>query len=124
MVKKEYVYELHSSTCAYRLTKKQVEGNYLSDEIYLRLTKEQKAMIDNQAFDNVDQKVTICIGFEELTNEQVAIYAKPEFNYKQMTSILKGFRQGLTIEQVRTYAKPEFSWQQMQEKRLELGGSL
>ena len=124
MVKKEYVYELDSGNYVYRLTQEQVEGNYLSDEIYLRLTKEQRAMIDNQAFDNVDQKVRICIGFEELTNEQVAIYANPEFNYKQMTSILKGFRQGLTIEQVRTYAKPEFSWQQMQEKRLELGGSL
>ena len=40
MVKKEYVYELHSGNYAYRLTKEQVEGNRLSDEIYLRLTKQ------------------------------------------------------------------------------------
>ena len=124
MVKKEYVYELDSGNYVYRLTEEQVEGNFLSDEIYSRLTKEQRAMIDNQAFYNVDQKVMICIGFEELTNEQVAIYAKPEFSYGQMINILKGFKQGLTIEQVRTYAKPEFDWEQMQEKRLELGGSL
>lgn len=52
-------------------------------------------------------------GYSKLTFEQVSLYAKKEFDYWQMCEIRHGFHGGLTFEQVSIYAKPEYKWEQM-----------
>lgn len=43
-----------------------------------------------------------------LSEEQIKVYDRPEFNYWQASAIIEGFKKyGLTMEQVRVYAKPE-----------------
>lgn len=65
---------------------------------------------------NEFQMEQIRTGFESgLSVEQVGVYAKPEFNEYQMRGIRYGFNEGLSIEQVSVYAKPEFSCVQMNE---------
>lgn len=59
-----------------------------------------------------------------LTIEQVKVYANPEFSWRQMEEIKKGFKNGLTIDQVKFYADYRYDYYQMQtireriEKRL------
>ena len=56
-----------------------------------------------------------------LPEEQIALYARPEFNRDQMGYIRRGLEDGLPVEQVKLYAKPEFSAMQMQEILLGCG---
>lgn len=53
---------------------------------------------------------------EGLTGEQLAVVANPAFNALQMDWIRAGFSSGMTIEQVSAYAKPEFSPEEMMER--------
>jgi len=48
-----------------------------------------------------------------LTIEQVKLFAKPKFNSRQMEQICLGFNNGLTIEQVRLYTDCKFDCNQM-----------
>ena len=50
-----------------------------------------------------------------LSEEQIALYARPELSNKQMYYIRQGLENGLPVEQVKLYAKPEFSAMQMSE---------
>lgn len=43
------------------------------------------------------------------------MYAKPEFNFRQMRRIYDGFKMGLSAEQISIFAKPEFDSGQMYE---------
>lgn len=54
---------------------------------------------------------------DKLTIEQIKIFAKKEFDWKQMEEIRLGFYDGLTIEQISLYARPELIWGQMKEIR-------
>ena len=84
------------------------------------LTPEQIAVYANPKFDN-DQMRQIRMGFENgLTMEQVAVYADPKFGSAQMWEIRAGFENGLTMEQVAGYADPKFNWNQMWKIRLSL----
>lgn len=49
-------------------------------------------------------------GFSE---EQIKVYARPEFYYEQVLEIIYGYMDGLTMEQVLLYAKKEFDACQM-----------
>ena len=61
---------------------------------------------------NDKQMKEINKGFEKgLSDEQIAIYAKPEFDYLQMMEIREGLKAGLDVS---IYAKPEFNWEQME----------
>ena len=78
-------------------------ARYCSREA-VRLTEPYSAQ---EGFDD-SQVLCIARGFDDgLTEEQVALYAKPAFNSNQMCEIREGFEAGLTIEQVRTYARVE-----------------
>ncbi len=68
---------------------------------------------------NWDQIDEIIFGFlyDNLTIEQIKVFAQLEYKWEQMEQIRKGFENHLTIEQVKVYANPEFSWQQMWEIR-------
>ena len=59
----------------------------------------------------------ICYGLSE---EQIKVYAKPEFNSLQMFIIRLGFKSYLPMEEVKAYAKPELAHYKMREIRLEL----
>lgn len=50
-----------------------------------------------------------------LSEEQLALYARPDFNCNQMRYVRYGLEGGLPVEQVKLYARPEFSAMQMQE---------
>lgn len=78
-------------------------------------SEEQVSIYAKPEFDEF-QMEQIRTGFESgLSVEQVGVYAKPEFNEYQMRGIRYGFNEGLSIEQVSVYAKPEFSCVQMNE---------
>ena len=49
----------------------------------------------------------------DLTLEQIKIYARPEFDYSQMSCIRFGLEAGFTQEQLGKYARTEFSGNQM-----------
>ena len=84
------------------------------------LTPEQIAVYADPKFDNAQMR-QIRTGFKNgLTMEQVAVYADPKFDSKQMEQIQKGFENGLTMEQVAGYADPKFNWNQMWKIRLGL----
>lgn len=73
---------------------------------------------------NSNQICEIELGIKNrLSNEQISVYAKPEFDYMQMGQICMGFEDGLTMEQVSIFAKPELDWLQMEQARegFELG---
>lgn len=65
------------------------------------------------------QVMKIIIGGLELglDTEQIKLYAKPDFNYKQMIQIMYGLKNGLNNKQICFYAKPEFDGIQMCEIR-------
>ena len=50
-----------------------------------------------------------------LSEEQIALYARPELSDKRMYYIRRGLEDGLPVEQVKLYAKPELSAMQMRE---------
>lgn len=78
-------------------------------------SEEQVSIYAKPEFDEF-QMEQIRTGFESvLSVEQVGVYAKPEFNEYQMREIRCGFNEGLSIEQVSVYAKPEFTCVQMSE---------
>lgn len=78
-------------------------------------SEEQVSIYAKPEFDEF-QMEQIHTGFESgLSVEQVGVYAKPEFNEYQMREIRCGFNEGLSIEQVSVYAKPEFTCVQMSE---------
>ncbi len=78
-------------------------------------SEEQVSIYAKPEFDEF-QMEQIRTGFESgLSMEQVSVYAKPEFNEYQMREIRCGFNEGLSIEQVSVYAKPEFTCVQMSE---------
>lgn len=78
-------------------------------------SEEQVSIYAKPEFDEF-QMEQICTGFESgLSVEQVGVYAKPEFNEYQMREIRCGFNEGLSVEQVSVYAKPEFTCVQMSE---------
>lgn len=63
---------------------------------------------------NFEQRCQVIYGLEDnFSEEQVSIYAKPEFDEFQMEQIRTGFESGLSVEQVGVYAKPEFNSNQM-----------
>ena len=67
---------------------------------------------------NFEQRCQVIYGLEDnFSEEQVSIYAKPEFDEFQMEQIRTGFESGLSVEQVGVYAKPEFNEYQMCEIR-------
>ena len=67
---------------------------------------------------NFEQRCQVIYGLEDnFSEEQVSIYAKPEFDEFQMEQIRTGFESGLSVEQVDVYAKPEFNEYQMREIR-------
>lgn len=67
---------------------------------------------------NFEQRCQVIYGLEDnFSEEQVSIYAKPEFDEFQMEQIRTGFESGLSVEQVSVYAKPEFNEYQMREIR-------
>ena len=60
-------------------------------------------------------------GFEDdLTMDQVKVYADYIFDWKQMQQIRLGFNDGLTMEQVKVYAKPDIHPTIMRNIRLDL----
>lgn len=65
--------------------------------------------------DNLSRRLKeIRLGLEnDLTLEQIKIYARPEFDYSQMSSIRNGLQSGFILEQINRYARPEFSGGQM-----------
>lgn len=72
---------------------------------------------ENNGF-NFEQRCQVIYGLEDnFSEEQVSIYAKPEFDEFQMEQIRTGFESGLSVEQVGVYAKPEFNEYQMREIR-------
>ncbi len=88
------------------------------------LTVDQVALYAKPEFDYW-QMVEIQLGFEyQLATEQLAIYAKPEFGAYQMRQIRLGLEDDLTIEQLAIYAKPEFDHCQMREIRSALRDGL
>ncbi len=61
-----------------------------------------------------EQRTEACIGLENgLTEEQVAVYDKPEFTKVQQEYIRQCFENGLSIEQVQVFANPIFDWPDM-----------
>lgn len=67
---------------------------------------------------NFEQRCQVIYGLEDnFSEEQVSIYAKPEFDEFQMEQIRTGFESGLSVEQVGVYVKPEFNEYQMREIR-------
>lgn len=67
---------------------------------------------------NFEQRCQVIYGLEDnFSEEQVSIYAKPEFDEFQMEQIRTGFESGLSVEQVGVYAKPELNEYQMREIR-------
>lgn len=48
-----------------------------------------------------------------LTYEQIKVYARPEFDWQQMRVICLGFISGFNDKQIDMYARPEFKWRQM-----------
>lgn len=67
---------------------------------------------------NFEQRCQVIYGLEDnFSEEQVSIYAKPEFDEFQMEQIRTGFESGLSVEQVGVYTKPEFNEYQMREIR-------
>lgn len=65
--------------------------------------------------DNLSRRLKeIRLGLEnDLTLEQIKIYARPEFDYSQMSVIRSGLASDFTQEQISRYARPEFSGRQM-----------
>lgn len=55
--------------------------------------------------------------FYRLAEEQVALFARPEFSAPQMAQIIYGLSSGLPME---PYVKPEYSWQELLEIRQKL----
>lgn len=47
---------------------------------------------------------------ENLSREQVGLYAKPEYDRDQMREIRRGFENKLSMEQIALYADPKFNW--------------
>ena len=50
-------------------------------------------------------------------NADISLYAKPEYNWRQMGIIERGIR---TDVDVSVFAKPEYSWEKMEEIRRKL----
>lgn len=69
-------------------------------------------LIENKPFDKYQMR-RIEQGIDGFSEEQLNMYAKPEFNRSQMNIIRIGLKEGLSIEQVSMYAKPEFNSTQM-----------
>ena len=64
---------------------------------------------------NEHQLFEIKEGFaSELSYEQIAVYARPEFNCKQMEQIRLGFENALPIECVLIYANPFYEFGRME----------
>lgn len=77
------------------------------------LSEEQIDVYARPEFD-ASQMYAIRMGFiNGLSMEQISIYAKPEFDRNQMWEIIDGFKKGLSVKQVRACAKPEFDRLQM-----------
>ena len=84
------------------------------------LTPEQIFLYADPKFNSV-QMWEARTGLENgLTMEQVAVYTDPKFNDNQMTQIRLGLENGLTMEQIAVYADPKFDSTMMQEIRLGL----
>ncbi len=67
------------------------------------------------------QQEEILIGIRSgLFLEQLNLYARPEYDYRQMQQIRFGLMKGLSTGLVAIYAKPEFEWRQMEQQRLGL----
>ncbi len=56
----------------------------------------------------------------KLSAEQIAVYAKSEFNWAQMEQIRLGQEAKLSAEEIAAYAQPELHWGQMQQIRYQL----
>lgn len=76
-----------------------------------KFTPEQKEKYKDFTEDQINE---IKNGFKNgLSEEQIDVYAKPEFDKHQMSVIRNGFKNGLSMEQVKAYAKPELSAKRM-----------
>lgn len=81
-----------------------------------KFTPEQKEKYKDFTEDQINE---IKNGFKNgLSEEQIDVYAKPEFNSKQMEELKDGLERGLSIEQVSVYTKPEFNEYQMRKIRM------
>ena len=70
---------------------------------------------------NEMQKIQIESGKEMgLSEEQLELYADPDFTWDQMEQILLGFCNGLSVEEVKTYAQKKYGRHKMAELRMEL----
>lgn len=66
-----------------------------------------------------DQMALIRVGFRKgFSKEQIELYTDPEFNREQMLQILKGLEHGLTTRQVKFYADLKFDKNQMKQIRM------
>ncbi len=70
---------------------------------------------------NERQEIQIRFGKEMgLTDEQLELYADPDFTWDQMQQIVLGFCNGLSVEEVKTYANKKYGIYKMAELRMEL----
>lgn len=75
------------------------------------LSLDEIQLITSEKYSDPRQIEEIRLGFEHgLFVEQVAVYARPCFDYLQMTQIREGFEQGLTFKEIYTYADPDIDW--------------
>ena len=82
------------------------------------LTPEQVGVYAKSEF-TWKQMEEIRVGFEVgLSMEEVSVYANHDFTDAQMRQVRWGFQTGLSMEQVLVYAKPEFTRKQMEEMRV------
>ena len=74
-------------------------------------------IIKNKEFDN-NQMEQIRIGFQNnLSTEQIKLYADPKFTSEQMEQIRYGLQDNLPTEKIKLYADPKFNQSQMGEIR-------
>lgn len=77
---------------------------------YNNLTREQINLYAKPEFDAEEMSIIeSAFSEKDLTIEQVKLFAKPEFNADQMWAIRKGLTKGLSINEVALYAKPNIS---------------
>ncbi len=57
--------------------------------------------------------IRCCLLVNRIDKKIVSIFAKPEFDYRQMYQIGEGFKNGLTKEEVEVFATTEFAYDQM-----------
>lgn len=85
------------------------------------LSKEQMTPYIGPEFNGEQSfKIITDLYYYDFTQEELALYTKPDFTKDQMMQITEGIQKGLTTNQISTYAKPELDQWQMMVKRNQL----